>query len=284
MQWFASWFDSPHYHRLYAHRDDAEAARLVDTLVARLRPVPGAAALDVGCGAGRHARRLAANGLEVTGLDLSAGSIRRAREHEDPHLRFFVHDMRLPFGRSAFDYVFSFFTSFGYFDEPADHLKVIRNMARSLKSRGRLVLDYLNVPYADAHLTPHETVERDGAVYRISRWRDTRHFFKRIAIDGEDGGPPREYVERVARFTVADFLKMFALEGLLVEGIYGDYRLSPYDAGTSPRVILVARRQDEGGESGYLRERLRRMRLTVSGDTPRYEASIHWGTRSAIEG
>jgi SAM-dependent methyltransferase len=66
-QLFASLFDSVHYHRLYAHRDQAEAAGFVDALLTRLRPAPGVSVLDLGCGTGRHARRLAAKGFRVTG-------------------------------------------------------------------------------------------------------------------------------------------------------------------------------------------------------------------------
>ena len=31
-EWFATWFDSPHYHKLYAHRDEQEAAGFIDRL------------------------------------------------------------------------------------------------------------------------------------------------------------------------------------------------------------------------------------------------------------
>ena len=55
--WFASWFDSVHYHKLYANRDAAEAAAFVDALLARLAPLRGSRMLDLGCGTGRHARR-----------------------------------------------------------------------------------------------------------------------------------------------------------------------------------------------------------------------------------
>ena len=148
-EWFASWFDSVHYHKLYGYRSDAEAVRFLDVLLARLRPFRRARVLDLGCGAGRHAKYLAAKDLRVVGMDLAAGSIRRARMSEHAGLRFLQHDMRIPFGQDAFDYVFNFFTSFGYFEKPDEHLAVVRNMATSLRQGGRLVLDYLNVSYAD---------------------------------------------------------------------------------------------------------------------------------------
>ena len=136
-QWFASWFDSDHYHKLYSHRDTAEAAGFVDALVSRLHPKSGASVLDLGCGTGRHARQLAAHGLKVTGLDLSVRSVEAARPFEGRTLRFRRHDMRVPFGSRAYDYVFSFFTSFGYFDDPAEQTAVVRNIGRSLKARWR---------------------------------------------------------------------------------------------------------------------------------------------------
>ena len=79
-QWFATWFDSPHYHKLYGYRDDSEAARFVDALIDRLRPGPDAHLLDLGCGAGRHAKHLASKGFQVTGVDLAARSIAEARQ------------------------------------------------------------------------------------------------------------------------------------------------------------------------------------------------------------
>ena len=65
-QWFTTWFDSPHYHKLYGYRDDSEAARFVDALIDRLRPGHDAHLLDLGCGAGRHAKHLASKGFQVT--------------------------------------------------------------------------------------------------------------------------------------------------------------------------------------------------------------------------
>ena len=240
--WFESWFDSFHYHKLYAYRDENEAARFLDALIARLRPRHEACVLDLGCGAGRHSKHLASKALRVTGMDLSAASISEAKKSEQSGLRFLRHDMRAPFGDNAFDYVFNFFTSFGYFEEPGEHLAVVRNIAASLRDGGRLVLDYLNVRYAEARLIPEEVKEIDGVVYRLTRWTDADHFFKRIVVD--DGATrPLEYVERVAKFTLSDFERMFACHHLTIEEVHGDYRLSSYDDLHSPRMILVARKR-----------------------------------------
>jgi SAM-dependent methyltransferase len=252
-EWFATWFDSTHYRKLYAYRDDTEAARFLDALVGRLQPGRGARALDLGCGAGRHSKYLASKGLEVVGMDLSANSIDEAKRAESPHLRFVQHDMRVPFGRDVFDYVFNFFTSFGYFDDAQEHLAVVRNMSASLHAGGRLVLDYLNARYAEARLVPEEVKIIEGVRYCLTRWADDRHFFKRIVID--DGSDPLlQFVERVARFTLRDFEDMFAAFDLGIEEIYGDYALGPYDATASPRMILIARK----GETAATRRLPRR--------------------------
>lgn len=241
-QWFESWFDSAYYHKLYGYRDAAEASEFVDELIRRLRPRPVSAMLDLGCGTGRHSRHLASRGFQVTGIDLAARSVAEARRHPQPGLRFVRGDMRVPFGQNRFDYVFSFFTSFGYFDGPAEHLTVVRNIARSLRTGGTLVLDYLNGHQAEAHLNREETRRVDGLTYRITRWTSAEHFFKRILIEDAGGGRPIEYAERVAKFTLRDFEGMFSQNGLAIEGVHGDYRLNTFDRMTSPRLILVARK------------------------------------------
>jgi hypothetical protein len=159
-------------------------------------------------------------------------------------VRFVRQDMRHPFGDEAYDHVFSLFTSFGYFDDPADHLTVVRNMAASLRVGGGLMLDYLNVRDAERRLTltPEETVARDGVTYRIARWSDSAAIYKRITIEDPRAATPLECVERVAKLTLEDFSLLFALNGLHVEQIYGDYQLSPFDVESSPRLILLTRK------------------------------------------
>lgn len=241
MDWFATWFDSEHYRTLYAHRDEAEAAGLIDRLVERLSPSCGAAVLDLGCGTGRHAKCLADRALDVTGIDLSAESIRLARQNERANLRFVRQDMRVPFGIERFECVFSLFTSFGYFDDPADHVTVLHNISTSLQLGGRVVVDYLNVDEAERRLEPAEVLSRDGVEYRISRWATGDHILKRIIIDDRRSAP-LEHMERVAKLRLEDFRFLLHVCGLQVEAVYGDYTLAPFDPQASPRLLVVGRK------------------------------------------
>jgi SAM-dependent methyltransferase len=241
-EWFASWFDSEHYHRLYANRDQHEAAAFVDRLIERLDPAPAATMLDLGCGSGRHSRSLAGLGFDVTGIDLSAASLTLARQQAGPPVRFIEQDMRSPFGAGVFDYVFSLFTSFGYFEDPRDHVTVIRNIARSLTAGGTLVLDYLNVHHAGRNLIAGEAVSRGEARYLITRWSDSQAFFKRIVVEDPALDAPLEHVERVAKFALADFRQLLARAGFTIDCVFGDYELGRFDPARSPRVIIVARK------------------------------------------
>src|SRR5262249_48938230 len=112
--------------------------------------------------------------------------------------------------------------------------------ANALKPGGTLVLDYLNVRYAESHLIAHETVERQGVVYRLTRWTDPNYIFKRILV-GSAGTPLAEHVEKVAKFTLDDFRFMFGLYDLMIDAVFGDYALAAFDEQTSPRLIIVAK-------------------------------------------
>jgi len=241
--WFETWFDTPHYHRLYAAHDGCEATAFVDRLVDWFCPGPAARMLDLGCGSGRHSRALAVRGFDVTGLDLAENTIRRARRHETRRLRFVHQDMREPFGDERYDYVFSFFTSFGYFADGGEDDRIVRNIAGALKAEGALVLDYLNVRWSERRLVSREEREIDGHRYHITRWSDDAHFFKRIEVEEPDSAIRQLHMERVAKFRLADFEILLGRRGLEIEAVFGDYDLGPYDAETSPRLIVVARKR-----------------------------------------
>ena len=240
--WFKTWFDSEFYHKLYAHRNEHEAEGFVRELVNELQPPPASAMLDLGCGNGRHAKYLAAKGFHVTGVDLAFSSIQYAKRWETERLKFYKHDMREPFGKNCFDYLFNFFTSFGYFTAEENEC-VIRNMATSLKDNGLVIIDYMNVTHSVKTLIADEENEIDGIVYRIHRWADESHIHKRIAIDNVQANLPYTNTESVMKLYKKDFIEMFEKNGLQLNTIYGDYQLNEYKAETSPRLILLAEKR-----------------------------------------
>ncbi len=240
--WFENWFNSPYYHALYFDRDITEAATFINKLLDHLKPFEKARMLDVACGRGRHSVQLASRGFEVTGIDLAEESIRQAKEFETDHLQFFLHDMRLPFWINYFDYAFNFFTSFGYFKTRREHDNSIRTISYSLKQNGILVLDYLNVHYAEDHLVHKSDIEADNVNYYITKWFDENYFFKKIIIEDDKLEEPLEYTEKVNKFNLGDFTDMFAYHGLQIQEVFGDYSFNPYDVKKSPRLIMIAKK------------------------------------------
>ena len=241
-EWYKDWFNSTFYHQLYFNRDEKEAQNFINTLLSQLNPPRESRMLDVGCGRGRHARFLASKGFDVTGIDLSYTSIQDAKQHETDNLHFYRHDMRLPFWINYFDYAFNFFTSFGYFPTRREHDDAIRTIAQCLKPGGRILIDFLNVHYAEEHLQHNEVKTINDTEYEIHRWHDTDHFFKRIIVRDASMKEPVEFTEKVAKFNLGDFTDMLSFQKLQVEDVFGDYSLQPYDVKTTPRLIILARK------------------------------------------
>jgi len=240
--WFQRWFNTSFYHQLYANRDQKEAADFIDELVWELNPTPDSRILDLGCGNGRHSKRLLSKGFDVTGIDLASSSIREAKKWETSTLRFYRQDMRMPFGKNSFDYIFNFFTSFGYFKDSFDDQRVVHNISSALKPGGLVVMDYINFPYAERNLKASEIKEIDGVVYHITRWSDDKFIYKRIMIEEHLFGKPLIYTEQIRKFTVEDFDGLFRNSSLHLMRVFGDYKLGEYDRETSPRLILIAKK------------------------------------------
>ncbi|GAC1454159.1 MAG: class I SAM-dependent methyltransferase [Chitinophagaceae bacterium] len=243
-EWFKDWFNAFYYHQLYFNRDEKEAASFINGLLIHLRPPADALLIDVACGRGRHAKILAASHYDVTGIDLSPENIDFAKPFETEKLHFYLHDMRLPFWINYFDYAFNFFSSFGYFRTEREHYNAIRTIANALKPGGFLVMDYLNVHYAEDHLVHKSDKEIDGVNYHLTKWFDETHFYKKIIVEDDALEVPLEFTEKVAKYNLGDFNDMFAFHHLQVQEVFGDYSLGAYDVKKSPRLIMVARKME----------------------------------------
>ena len=103
----------------------------------------GMSILDAPCGAGRVTFHLARFGYDVTGIDLRAGFIRRARRRfKESGLQgtFKVLDLRKLDFESQFDAIVNWCGSFGYFDDEANSA-LIAAYVRALRPKGRLIIE-----------------------------------------------------------------------------------------------------------------------------------------------
>lgn len=197
----------------------------------------GAKILDAACGKGRHSRTLAKLGFDVTGIDLSKNSIAFAKQFEQEHLHFAIHDIRQSYKSAQFDFVVNLFSSFGYFNDASEDLKVIKAFAETLKHRGILVIDYINSEWAVKNMKPREIIQRGNIQFHIQKM-DAAFLVK--SIDFLADGENHHYQESLKVITLNRFDEMFTQAGLHLQQTFGDYELNKFKPSLSPRLILVA--------------------------------------------
>jgi SAM-dependent methyltransferase len=243
--WWASYFDEQYlleFEPLFQEQiNRAEVARLIELL-----ELPsGSQILDCPCGQGRHAHLLAEAGYNVTGLDYSAPLLRIAKARGTGKLlRYRRGDMRaLPAEWSGrFDAVLNLFTSFGFFDDPADDARVIGEFARVLAPGGRLVWyggsrDGVVAKWVgrDAWRTTNGTaVSHDRSFDPVSGEITIRTSWK-----GPDGAGQR--LHRIRLYTATRLAELCTAAGLVVDAAYDGLHDRPLRR-TSPEMMLVAHR------------------------------------------
>ncbi len=238
-EWFESWFDTEWYHILYQNRDHQEAEEFIEELITFLSLDKRAKLLDAACGAGRHSLQLHKLGYSVHGFDLSEQSIAKAKMHETSGLSFEVADLRKFSVNSSFNAIFSFFTSFGYFDSKEENIKVLRNFRNALQSDGFLLIDFMNSEVAIKNLVNQEVKVLDGITFDISRQIENGMIIKKIEFTINQLA--YSFNERVSAFTLSDFEQMLTAAGFKIDTTFGDYKLGAFSSEKSPRLIILAR-------------------------------------------
>jgi 2-polyprenyl-3-methyl-5-hydroxy-6-metoxy-1,4-benzoquinol methylase len=150
----APFWDDPHISEglLRAHLDDAmEAASRpaaeIDGAIAWLGGLgllrPGARVLDLGCGPGLYAERMARAGCAVTGMDISPRSIAFARdraERENLPITYRMQDFLQMEDVEAFDVALQVYGELSTFDD-ATRDDLLRRIHRAMAPGGAFVFD-----------------------------------------------------------------------------------------------------------------------------------------------
>jgi SAM-dependent methyltransferase len=142
------WFENDDFWRtfypwMFHERRFAGAETEVDGVIA-LSGVEQGAVLDLCCGPARHSLALSKKGFRVTAVDASEFLLGKARERaEGSPIEFVRSDMRAFRREDSFDLAINLFTSFGYFEDRAEDLRVLENVHASLKKGGVFIMDVM---------------------------------------------------------------------------------------------------------------------------------------------
>ncbi len=198
--------------------------------------------LDLGCGYGRHAMELSAQGHDVVGVDLSLALLTRgADEAQRRGLAIhFVHgDMRELSFDSQFDGVYCLFSTFGYFDDDTNK-KTMDHICRALKPGGRLVISVLNRDYIVPDLPSRVWWEGDGCV--VLEEVEFNYFSSRVVSHRSvvyDDGKQLEQEISLRVYGLHEFGKLLHSAGLHVLEISGSMATRGKFFGCHSREIIV---------------------------------------------
>lgn len=212
----------------------------------------GGTVLDLGCGTGLLACRIAGQGLDVTGVDPAAGMLRIARARDGGERVAWIKaaGQALQLGR-RFDLIYMTGHAFQALLTDDDAIGLLRAAGDHLTGDGRLAFDTRN-PARQAWLgwTPdkprrvttaeHGEIEEriEAAADPLTGLVDLTHRYRFIASGETIVGRSR------IRFVARDHLeRLLARANLAPVAWYGDWDRSPVSA-ASPELIVVARRAD----------------------------------------
>ena len=127
-------------------------------------PGEGLEILDLGCGPGLYAEKLAEKGHHVSGVDFSANTISHAREsasRKKLDISYRCQNYLELEDENRYDLVMIIFTDFGVL-MPEDRKRLLAKVRRALKPGGRFLFDVLNenFPVTEAGSRNWETAEK----------------------------------------------------------------------------------------------------------------------------
>lgn len=218
------------------------APQEVEQVVRLLNLQPGSSICDLCCGVGRHSLELARRGFEVTGVDRSAPYLDEAKKKakaERLNIEFVQADMRNFCRPDSFDAVISLYTSFGYFQDPAENKAVLENVYQSLKRDGEFVIELMGKEALARIFRERDWREEDGLIVLEERkvgknWGfiESRWILFKDGKKYESKFYPRLY----SAVELCDLLDRCGFQQV---GTYGGLDGSPYDQKANRLVVVV---------------------------------------------
>lgn len=234
---------------LYFYSDtltEEQTNRQVDFLLQELELNEPMKILDLACGFGRHANRLAGLGHQVTGVDLMPGFLEIAQKdaiERGVEVDYQESDMRYITFNREYDCVLLLFTAFGYFED-AENFMVLENVARALKLGGMLFFDIHNRDVFLKGFLPFIVTEKENDLMIDRNTFDGvsgRLYNRRIVIRD---GVRRDKPFFVRLYSPTEIRDLLHEAGLEIYKMYGDWDGQPIST-ESRRMIIIARKVDK---------------------------------------
>lgn len=217
-----------------------------DFIEDRLGLEKGAVMLDLACGAGTHAVELSSRGYNVVGYDLSLAMLARAQDEaldRGQRINFLQGDVREMAFEEAFDGIYCWNTSFGYFDDDKN-LEVLTRIRRGLRQGGIFLLDVANRDYICPRQPSLVWFEGDGCVCMDEMYVD--FFSSRLRVKRTvmfEDGRAKECDYGIRLYGLHELGKMLHETGFKVVEVTG-HPAHPgvFFGSESPRIIVLAER------------------------------------------
>jgi ubiquinone/menaquinone biosynthesis C-methylase UbiE len=219
----------------------------------------GRRVLDVACGTGKSFAPLLERGYEVTGCDISAAMLARARSRA-PGVPLVTADMRALPALGEFDLVTCLDDALNYVTEEADLLAALRGIRRSLAPWGLAIWDVNTQAMYRSAFAQTWAVEEDGERLVLWRGRTPEDFaaggLAAAVIDvfeSGDGGWTRSSSRHEQRhWPAAGMAALADAARLRVVSLVGQRRgahLEPdLDEELHPKAVFIACRDDRPRE------------------------------------
>jgi len=245
----ANWFEdeglwSSTYRFMFPATSFDQAVEHADQ-IADLSGVHNGALLDLCCGPGRYAVPLALRGFSVTGVDRTSFLLDRARDYaveKGAAIEWVLEDMRHFIRADSFDLAINMFTSFGYFDDPAENMGVLRNVHASLKRQGVFMIDVAGKEILARifESTGSKELQDDSLIVQRRRVTDDWSRMENEWLIIRDGST-RTLRLRHWIYSGRELREMLEAAGFSSVTIHGDLDGSPYNQ-LAKRLVAVARK------------------------------------------
>ncbi len=226
---------------------EAQVADEVDFIEDSLGVAKGGAMLDLGCGTGSHAIELTRRGYAVVGFDLSLALLARAGEQaqeQNQKINFVQGDMREMTFDEAFDGVYCWGSTFGFFEEEKN-VHVVTRVHNALRHGGQFLLDVVSRDFIIKQAPSLAWFEGEGCVCMDEMavdWITSRMRIKRTMMLDDGRSKEIEYSIRV--YSLHELGKLLHECGFRVAEVSGRIQTPGVFFGPdSPRTLILAEKR-----------------------------------------